>query len=263
MASAMDRIFSSMSNAANKVLGGGVTPNPDPSIGNNTIPGAGNNVHSDGTVKAIPAEAKGDQSPLANYSDLFKDDPDKPALGIPSPMPNFSLDQAKLAAAANSIDFTKDISAEEVAAVFPGVPEAQARTVLNKMGAQNFAATYGAGTGAMEAAMSRQSKDLQEKTIPEIIRREQATMMTRDLGYAKDPMTAPVFAMLKDQFTNKNPDATPAQIADHTQKYMAKMFEAGVGISGKKIVEQPKQRQSDTNWDDFVQDDFGPGAIFN
>lgn len=263
--SAMDRVFSTIANTANKVLGGNQSGQAtDPSQTNNSIPGPGNNVQSDGSVKAIPAAATGTESPLANYTELFKDDPDKPAMrGVPDAMPTFAFDATKVAQAAKDIDFTAGITSAEIAEVYPGIPEATARKLLNSVSAKQFETNFGVTAQGIQTAMQRQTTALTDTTIPEIIRRQQASQLTGDVSYSKDPMTAPVFDMLKDRFTNKYPDATPAQIADHTQKYMEKMFETGVAASGKKIVNQPKQRQADTDWDDFVQDDFGSGAIFN
>src|ERR1700749_951458 len=108
--SAMDRVFGAVSNAVRTVTGGGNPAAVDPSQVNNTIPGQGNNIHSDGSIKAIPPEAKGDQSPLANYTDLFKDDPSKPTVvGPANPMPNFALDPTKINEVAATIDFTSDV----------------------------------------------------------------------------------------------------------------------------------------------------------
>lgn len=262
--SAMDRVFGAVSNAVNAVTGRGGQQGNDPSQVNNTIPGPGNNVNSDGSVKAIPVASTGSESPLDNYSDLFKNDPDKPAMrGVPDAMPTFAFDSTKVAAAAKDIDFTRDISAADIAEGFPGVPEATARRLLNSVSAKQFETNFGVTAQGIETAMKRQTTALTDTTIPEIIRRENTTMMTRDLGYSKDPMTAPVFNMLKDQFTNKYPDATPSQIADHTQKYMAKMFESGVNMNGQKIVKQPKQSKGDMDWDGFLEEPTGVQALFN
>lgn len=258
--SAMDRVFGAVSSAVNKFTGNG---NPDPSQGNNTIPGPGNNVQSDGSVKAIPAAATGTESPLANYTDLFKNDPEKPtAVGPINPMPQFTLDQTKISEAAAKMDFTADISSAELATLYPGVDEAAARSALNKVGARGFVANFTAGGQALETAMSRQTNDFMTKTIPEIVRRENTQMLTRDLGYANDPMTAPVFNMLKEQFTNKHPDATPAQIADHTQKYMTEMFKSGAKLNGQEIRNTPRQPKGATDWDDFIEEPSGASAIF-
>lgn len=261
MASAMDRIFSSMANVGNRVLGRetGVT---DPSQDNSTVPGPGTNILSDGSVKAIPAVSTGNESPMAEYKDLFVNDPAKPVVGIPSPMPSFALQPDKLSAASSGIDFTASITAAEVAEVFPGVPEAAARTILNKMGAKNFEATFTAGTRTMEEAMSRQSRDLTDKTIPEVIRRQAIASLNGEQPLKINPATAPVFSMLENQFAGKYPNASAAEIAAHTQKYMEGMMGEVATSTGKQVTAIPKQKQ-EMDWTGFDEDTMGAGAIFN
>lgn len=259
MASPMDRIFQSMGNVAAKVMGGGTTV--DPSVAANTTIPNQNTPASNGTVVAIPPAGEGDKSPLGNYKELFVNDPDKPALGIPSPMPNFALDPTKLNAAANSIDYTADITSAELAVLYPGVAESAARGALNKIGARGFEATYGAGTGAMEAAMKQQSRDLESKTIPEVIRRQNISQLNGEQPLKINPATAPVFNMLETQFANKYPNASAAEIAKHTQSYMEGMLGETAKATGKQITSVPKAK-NEMDWSAFDDEFGGAGTIF-
>jgi hypothetical protein len=260
MPSAMDRVFSAVGNAVSAVTGGNRT---DPgAAANTTIPGQAANVQSDGSIKAIPAAATGDQSPLVEYKDLFVNDPAKPDVGVPNPMPSFTLDPNKIQATAAAMDFTKDISSEEVKAMYPHMEESAARKVLNKIGANSFVTNFTTGAQTMEAAMARQTKDFTEKTIPEVIRRQQAAQLSEDQPLKNDPATSAVFNLLEQQFANKYPQASPAQIAKHTQDYFSGMMGAAAKGQGKQMVDIPKPRAEATDWDDFIQDDFGPGALF-
>lgn len=255
----MDRVFSAVGNAVSAVTGGN-RPTPG-AVDNTTIPGNAN-VNSDGSVKAIPAAATGDESPLVNYKDLFVNDPAKPDVGIPNPMPSFSLDPTKISATAAAIDFTKDISSEEVKAMYPHMEESAARKVLNKIGAKSFETNFTVGAQTMEGAMARQTKDFTEKTIPEVIRRQQAAQLSEDQPLKNDPATSAVFNLLETQFSNKYPQASPAQIAKHTQDYFSGMMSAAAKGQGKQMVDIPKPRQEAVDWDDFIQEDMGTNALF-
>lgn len=260
MASPMDRVFQSMGNVAQRVMGGG--PTVDPSVAANTTIPNGNTPVSNGTVVAIPPAGTGENSPLENYKDVFVNDPAKPAVGIPNPMPAFTLDQSKVKATAAGIDFTADISAEDLSVLYPGVPENAARAVLNKLGARGFETNFNIGTQSIEAAMNHQTKNFTEKTIPEVIRRQNISQLNAEQPLKINPATAPVFSMLEKQFADKYPNASAAEVAKHTQSYMEGMLGETAKATGKQVTSIPKAKE-EMDWSGFDDEFGGAGTIFN
>jgi hypothetical protein len=252
--SIMDRIFGTKTEAPpgnTTVTNSGV----DPSLaaGNTTLPNP-NAPGSTGQIAAIPTKAEGSKSPFEEYKDLWQPPKEGEKTGVPNPLPPFALDPKQLETVAKGIDFTAGITSEQLQEAFPGVKETSARAILNSMHQTSFMNTFSTGLKTVEGAMTHQTKVLTEKTLPEMLRRNNASELNRSstdtASLFSDPATAPLAMNLERQFTDKYPAASPEQIRDYVGDFFGRMMEQTAkdrGYKLEKVVTQGEQTK-DVDW---------------
>jgi len=219
--------------------------NPVHVIANPTVPNANTPV-SDGSVPGLPDQTKS-VSPLDGFKTLF-DPPakDKPE-GIPSAVPNFNLDPATA-----KIDFTAGIPAEKLAAAFPGSDPKAVQEILQAIGRTSFEQNFTIGAKTMEGAITRQTENLTTKTLPELLRREDASQLAKASSELfTHPATATIMTTLQTQFANKFPAATPEQIKQYTIDHFNAMMGVHAKEQGLQVVKAPPVAK-DTDWNDWV-----------
>lgn len=187
--------------------------NANQTIPNDTTPKA------DGTVAGLPA-VDPNKSPMADYTNVWDKSKDK---ALPNPTPTFTIDQADLLTKAKGIDFGKHINQEALGKASKGDSEALLQ-VLNEATQAGFAyGTQGQAT-LLEQALAKQAKTFQEEYFPEMMRRHDASREVAANNTAfNDPAIAPITDILKERFAAQYPNASPAQIAEHTRKFMTGM----------------------------------------
>ncbi len=230
-----------------------IPPSGNENVQNNAMIPNSNTPIPNGNTPGIPAVAA-NKSPLEEYKNLWEPPKEGEQVGIPSAVPNFALDPAKLQSTAQGIDFTAGISAEKLRQVFPGSDENGVREILNAIGRNSFSNTYAGGVKTIEAAMQNQDKTLTEKTIPELLRRNSiSTQLSESNVLFNDPATAPMLKMLERQFADKYPTASAAAIREHTTNYWNSVIEKSATSQGKQLLDVPKDRKNnETDWVDWA-----------
>lgn len=222
---------------------------------NNTVPSA-TTLQSDGKTPAIPAAAQGDQSPLANYSDLWK--APENGTGLPSTVPTITVDPAKLDSISKNVDFTKAVDKTLVAKAVSGDAEALMQ-VLSQAAQAGFAQAAGTSAQMIQKAMSLQDERLQQQYIPEVLRRtEISRQMRTDNNLYSDPAIAPMLNMVETQFAAKYPQASPQEIRQSAMNYLQQTASAVVKQSGKQVIDTPQaspaSKQRDVDWEGFFME---------
>lgn len=220
---------------------------------NTTIPGPNTPV-PDGSNPSIPKVEAGEKSPFDNFKDLWKTPEPGKAGGIPSAVPSFTLDPAKLREVASSIDYSANFPAEKLKAAFGG-DETSMREMMNHLGTEAFVHNFSAGAKTMQSAMEKSTSMLTEGTIPELLRRNQVNQLTKSASELfSNPATAPFMQNLTTQMANQFPAASPEGIKDMAVEYFNKMMEVQVGQTGKMIVDKPTDKASkqSTDWDSWL-----------
>lgn len=199
------------------------------------------------------AVATDGQTPLANFTDLWKIDANnKPVDPVAALSPSFNIDPVKVAEAAKSIDYSKLIPPDVMTKALGGDATAMA-AMLNVV---NQAATANAGMNTakiVEAALANQAQAFM-KILPEEVRKNQINMqIVEDHPIFANPQAAPLVAGLKDQFATKYPTATPTQISEFTANYLTDFVKAMGGtmpdpsVAAAKIVAEKGQQ----DWGNF------------
>lgn len=252
--SIMDKLFGGIINP--RAPGQSAVPAQLPgeaAAGNTLVPGP-NTPASDGKIAAIPATAQGTKSPLDEYKELFNPPKEGESRGIPNAVPDFALDPKQLAQVAGSIDYTIGISAEKLAAAFPGSDPNAIKEILNSVGKTALENNFSLGVRTIEGAMTRQTANLTDKTIPEMLRRQEASSLNqRASELFTNPATATIMKSLETQFADRFPAATPQEIRDHTVKHFNGMMQIGAREQGMDLVPTPKQAGgNDVDWDKWA-----------
>lgn len=207
---------------------------------NSTVPtGQANEVVGNNAPAAFGTGAKGDESPLANYADLWKVDPKNPG-GIANPVPVFNLDPAKLNEAAAQIDFTQNISAELIDKAAKGDATALGE-VIKQAGRAGFTQSAVTTGTIVKDALEKLSKNYDEHVIPEILRRHTASTALRadENPIFTNPATAPMLKMLEKQIMDKNPTASPQEITAHAKEYLLGFVREAAPGMGMVVTAKP------------------------
>lgn len=218
---------------------------------NPTVPSSAT-AQSDGSVAAIPAAGTGETSPLANYPDLFKTDPN-----TPPPLPTsikLSPDNKQLMDIAKTIDFTKDLDPAKFALAQKG-DTAALLSMMNDMGQQGYARAAAASAAITEKAMADQMKIVMDRLLPEALRRNNiSTAVQSENPIFNDPAAAPMVTMLQTQFTQKYPTASPAEIKEHVGNYLTGFANLVARANGQSLTAVPvasKNGSGDEDWDKY------------
>jgi len=183
-----------------------------------------------------------DDSPLADYKDLWQDDPKKP--GEPAPA-DYSLNPEDLQKVIAKQDFTKLATPEQLAAIAEGGEGAVAANlaIINAVAQQTLTQATLVGNKLTEQMVARAIQDSQDK-IPALLRSQLATSHLKDTNpLFSNPAVAPVMEAVRERLLGKFPDATPTQITEMTQDFVMAM--------GKEFA--PKENLNDngeggTDW---------------
>lgn len=201
-----------------------------------------------GTLPATTVAAAEAQSPLAEFKDLFKVDPNAPAPTGTQQI--FNVDQAKIIEAAKGKDFKQAITPEITAAIAAGGEGAvQAMMELMNGVAQSvYAQSVFAGTQLIERGVAGQFARSSE--VPDLIRKHSTNAALAEANpLYTNPAVAPLFEMAKNQMLVKYPNATPSELTALTNNYMNQFAEAvkGPQTAAEAATKAPKE----TDWSTF------------
>lgn len=227
---------------------------------NTTLPAGTQTANkSDGNTPGIPAAPAGEKDPLANFASLWKID-DKDKSSAPSLTPNIAIDPTKLAEIAGKMDFTQGLP-QELVAKAAGGDGASMIQVMNMMNQAAFSRGLQAAGQLTTNAFTSHDSVLINHTIPNSV---QAINSRAEVGSVNsvlaNPAVAPMADMVREHVTRTNPNATPAQIAEHVNNMFTTLSseflkQAGVNVDltakTKPVnmnTQQPNKVSDWVNW---------------
>lgn len=219
------------------------------------VPGAPNSMQT--TVldqqQGVPAESK---SPLESFKDLFNNNPKKPENGEPN------------GAAASAVDSRfMPVNKEDLAKVVSGIdfiqPTAEVQGMLQKIQAGDVSVLPQLINHANRQQYLQQTllmTDLLEKLGSTVTERIQETLPNKFREYSartaatdsnpiyKNPAAAPVVGAIRQQILQKFPDATPSEVVNLTEKYLAGFADLVKGNNQSGTNSQNARNTSDMDW---------------
>jgi hypothetical protein len=191
-------------------------------------------------------------SPLDQYADLWKTDPNAAPTGNPANL--FNVDPAKLQEAASKTDFTHVVTPELRQKLQAGGDDAMSATleVINKVAQANFAQSALATTKIVEQALTkyqeandaRISGMIKQQTVSENLRGENPIF--------NNPAISPLVSAMEQQLTSKFPGASAAEITK-----MAKDYIAGVATAFTPTPAASSTKEADAgdtyDWSNFLK----------
>lgn len=236
--------------------------------GNTTIPN-NNTPTNDGKVAGLPDTSgnKGETDPLSGYKTLWEPNVTKGPDGKdiitttapPTLTPSMNVDANKIMESARTVDFTKGMNAELLEKASKGDVAAFAQ-VINSMAQSAYGQGVLATTGIVQQAMTLQERNLNEKVMPDILRRHTIRTTVAGNPLSDNPAVAPLLSTLEQQFTSKYPTASPAEIKKHAETYLSGLAEEIVKGNGGTVVTKQSldnassssmSRGEDTDWEKF------------
>lgn len=193
----------------------------------------------------VPTPEAKEQSPLDQFTDLFKIDPNATAQS--SLVPAFNVDQVKLREAAARNDFLKVMTPEMSAKIQAGGPEAlqTVMSVMNAVAQKGFGDSALATTQIVEQALARHAAAM-EARMPSIIKSQ---TVSENLSNAnpvfKHPAAQPLLDLLKQSISQKNSNASTSEQTQLAQDYLTSLIEAA---TPKKAAEAVPKGE---NWEAY------------
>ncbi len=225
------------------------SPNPEPG---NANPNAAKPDPANPTVPAgtVDASKKEPESPLDQFKELWQPtqaDPNANAALI-------NVDPAKLAEAARKTDFSKMITAEQLAAVEAGGQgAAQAfAQALNQVGQGVYAQSAFATTKIVEQAVQR-AKEQFEAAIPAHVKKLQVSdTLRQENPVFNHPAASPILGALEAQMTAKFPNASASEITQMAKSYLENFASMVNAPAEAAKAAAAKKNSKDTDWSTFL-----------
>lgn len=192
---------------------------PAGAAANPTVPNTDAN-KSDGSVVAFPAApANKAESPLANFEKMWEVKADDKGATAPSLIPRLNMDPTKLQQAVSQLDFTRNIPQDLMQKAMAGNDPASLIGVINLASQAAFQHGIQATGKMIEESFGQQAATLMNHTLPTTIQQHQSKQAVGALPIMNNPAVAPLVNLVREQFTNQNPMATPAEISSHVTSY--------------------------------------------
>lgn len=226
----MSSIFQKfMGNANNTGNTGAPAPaaNEGSAGSNPTVPNASNTP----VATPDPNSSTPSASPLDKFQDLWKTDPN----AKPNEPFSFNSDPAKLMDTAKTVDFTKVVSPDVMAAINKGGPEAQQAmfAAMNSMSQLTFAQASHAAAKITEAALQAQEQRFKDM-LPTLIKEHSVQdSLKQDNPLMSDPALAPMIGALQSQFTKQYPNATSGEITAYVNEFLNGAADRIAGVRPK------------------------------
>jgi len=221
------------------------------SVANNpTVPSASNIPQQSATNPDGSVNTSATASPLDNFKDLWKTDPNAAQPQTPF---TFNSDPAKLLDAARTVDFTKSLTPELSKRIQAGGADGQMATMeaMNNVAQMTFAQSAHATSKIVEQALQQQQERFEAK-LPEYIKQHSVADSLRTTNpLMTNPAMAPMVEALQHQFTVKYPQATAQDIKSYVNDYLngaADMITAQRPVAPAKNQGRPQE-----DWGKFFE----------
>lgn len=228
LGSAMEAIFGNASSGtpnAAAVKQGVADPNAVRSDNQNPGNAGATKVGQDdkGNLPTGEKAPKGDESPLAEYEDLFTIESKKPADSEP-----FTFDEKKFGEAVGGIDFTKGINPELTAKALGGDAQALSE-LLNGALRNSFKMSGSLTTRLVKEALTKQRDQLRSELPGSVSSHQTQQAMIAENPELNSPLLKPLLSTIETKLRDKFPEASDAEVQAHAKKVMTGMAERIVG----------------------------------
>lgn len=231
------------------------TGNPNPGVG---LPGTLSNPQTapNGMIpvpgsEQQPAPGQLPASPLDPFAKIWE----TPAADPNAPNPSMfgNLDPKKLLESARTVDFSKAITAEQLAAIKVGGEGGMAAMVqaMNNVAQQTYAQSAMATTKIVEKALNDQSEKF-NAMLPSLVRKFSVNENLRtENPLLSNPAIQPLVGALTEQLNRKNPNASAAEIGQQVNDYFSSL---GQVFAPKPVesVDVQRSKANATDWDKFL-----------
>lgn len=205
-----------------------------------------------------PNKNKGPTSPLDDFKDMFKVDPNKKAAADPFSEKLFTLDPQKLAAGTAKLDFTRNLNPELVGKALQGDSQAFSQ-VLNQAIQGSFSMAVQAITGMVENGISRNNERF--NSVLEGRFRDFSIDSTESNNPAlKHPAAKPVLAAIKKHIAAQDTSLSAADVNKRAEEYFLAMGSAMTSIQtdGQNKDKTKPGSGSDVDWENLFLNTQAP-----
>lgn len=228
--------------------------NPDGNTGNNDINSGGSNLDPN-APKAPPKEGEDGYDPMMDFGKVWETEPDDPNKPKPKKVGYVpDLDPKALNESVGKMDFTKNISQEDKAAMLAGGEEgfaAMMRTI-NSASRQAVATTYQAGNRMVASALERAENGFLEK-VPGHVKNQLVDNALTSNPIMSDSAYAPLVQATKDQFLQKFPKATADQVNKAVGAYFDNMVSKMTKKEDPKVTDNTEKLRSGDGSADWME----------
>lgn len=226
-----------------QMLPGNIPANPGvPANPNNPTAPADSNLNS-----------KTPESPMAQYSELWKNDPNA---GNNPPAPMFNIKPEDVLRAAQQVDFKTLISPELATRIQGGGEDGMRATIeaMNAVAQNTYAQSAIAGSKIAEEAAKKAVQEVTRK-IPGMIKQHSARdAFLEENAALNDPALKPLVTSIQGRIQQKFPDASASQLQSMTNDFMVKMAEQIVAGQEKRNPTKPEVRDNrNQDWSKFLE----------
>lgn len=197
------------------------------------------------------ANPKPDTTPLDQFSELWKNDPNNQNTSAPGIFNN--VDPKKFMEAAGKIDFTKVITPEQLQAISQGGEGAvqSFAAALNSVAQTTYAQSAFAATKITEQAMTRARESFLAE-LPQHIKKQTVSENLRaENPVFQNPAVQPIISALEAQLTVKFPQASAGEITTMAKQYVEAL---GTSFAPKPAADPSNGRpgvKQDEDWSNF------------
>lgn len=196
-------------------------------------------------------------SPLDAFKDFWNNPVDadgKPITTVdPLAQPVFTLDPVKIAESAKNLDFTKELSPDLVAKVAAGGQEGTAALMelLNQVQQKSFVAAITSAGNMVNQGLLKQGQSV-KSALPTHIRSAQLADLPVENPALNHPAVQPLVSTLRQVQAQKNPNASPADIAKTVDQLLAGLMQAMVESTPEAQTKKEQVKKAATDWDAWM-----------
>jgi len=239
-------LFGGMKNTAPTSAPAAPAPTPTSQLSQNP----GTVAPQNGSVPATPPNEGSSGTPNVDFSKLW----DTPANAGDANKPLFAnIDPAKIQEAAGKIDFAKVVSAETLAKIQAGGPEASAAFIdaLNRTAQTVYGQSAVATTQIVDRAV-QEAVARMEQNLPNHIKKQTASDALKSQNkLLANPAIAPIIGAVQGQLMGQFPNASPEEINQMTMQYVQQFADT---MAPKKAASSGNKNPKDDafDWDAFA-----------
>ena len=204
--------------------------NPNPNVVNSNqfaqVPGGAGNTNNAQQVPGAVQQIQGNQQqqqqqPLDGFADIFKNDPQKPTASPWESLTNplFTPDFDELGKKVSTANFSPELTQEQIQQLQSGNPQAY-QSVFNQVSQNTFMQAIKYMHNMMESGFKTYSGRLDPALQSRFTEYQSGLEVAKANPMLQHEAARPVIDGLRQLFTARMPNATPAQIAEKVNAYL-------------------------------------------